>query len=287
MDIEESCIEIIKSRSKPLKPIPAGVSGRGKIRKSLEAILFDIYGTLFVSGGGDISTTELKIKPDTLEKLLKKYGIKLNAIKVLQEYIRKIKKNHDSMKKRGIEYPEVEIDFIWMQVLGIEDRGMARLFACDFEMTFNPVWPMPYLKELLEVLREKRIKAGIVSNAQFYTPLIFRAFFDNPPQELGFDRDLIFYSFQVGEAKPSTFLFQKAKEKLEEIGIKPLKTLYVGNDMLNDIYPSFITGFQTALFAGDRRSLRLRKGEKRCFYIEPGLIVTGLQELVEIINKMR
>jgi len=285
MDIEEACINIIKSNSRPLKPIPTGMGRRGKIKKKLKAVLFDIYGTLFISRGGDISSTDLKIKSQVLKKLLNRHGITLDAKKVLQDYINEIRKNHDLMKKRGVEFPEVNIDFIWMKVLGIEQRDAAKLFTCDFEVTFNPVWPMPYLEELLEVLREKKIKAGIISNAQFYTPLMFRALLNSMPGELGFDERIVFYSYQMGEAKPSISLFHKARENLEKMGIEPSKTLYMGNDMLNDIYPSSRAGFQTALFAGDRRSLKLRKEEEKCFSVEPDLIVTGLKDLAEDIKE--
>jgi len=38
----------------------------------------------------------------------------------------------------------------------------------------------------------------------------------------------------------------------------PHQVLYVGNDMKSDIIPAKKCGFKTALFAGDKRSLRTR-----------------------------
>ena len=42
-------------------------------------------------------------------------------------------------------------------------------------------------------------------------------------------------------------------------GVAPGEVLYVGNDMLNDVYAAGQVGFRTALFAGDQRSLRMRQ----------------------------
>ena len=49
--------------------------------------------------------------------------------------------------------------------------------------------------------------------------------------------------------------------------------------MLNDIYPAAAAGFITALFAGDRRSLRLRKEHPACKGLQPDAIVLDLEDL--------
>lgn len=54
------------------------------------------------------------------------------------------------------------------------------------------------------------------------------------------------------------------KKRGIQLGIESSQTLYVGNDMLNDIYPAQQLGLKTAFFAGDQRSLRKRfKGLNR------------------------
>ena len=57
----------------------------------------------------------------------------------------------------------------------------------------------------------------------------------------------------------------------------------LGNDMLNDIYPARNVGFQTALFAGDKRSLRLRTEDPRCRDLTSDLVVTDLGQLIQLI----
>ncbi|MBS3759794.1 MAG: HAD family hydrolase, partial [Desulfobacterales bacterium] len=100
-----------------------------------------------------------------------------------------------------------------------------------------------------------------------------------PLEKMGFSPGLIFYSYQYGVAKPSRRLFQLAAGELKKMGIEEEDALYVGNDRLNDILPAKTEGFQTALFAGDKQSLRLREGDSRCTGVIPDLVITALNQL--------
>jgi putative hydrolase of the HAD superfamily len=98
---------------------------------------------------------------------------------------------------------------------------------------------------------------------------------------LGFDPSLVFLSYQYDRAKPDRYLFETARTKLDEYGIADRQTAFIGNDMRNDIVPAARVGFQTILFAGDQRSLRLRENESSLDRsVEPDLVVTDLQQLI-------
>ena len=155
-----------------------------------------------------------------------------------------------------------------------------QLLAVEYECRVNPVWPMPNLQKALKLQKEEGRVLGIVSNAQFYTPLLFPALLETPLAALGFDPGLCVWSYELLEAKPSTRLFERVLETLAQTqGISPEQTLYVGNDRLNDIWPAAQLGCKTALFTGDRRSLRLREQDDRCRSVEPDLIIDGLLQL--------
>jgi putative hydrolase of the HAD superfamily len=124
---------------------------------------------------------------------------------------------------------------------------------------------------------------GLISNAQFYTPLLFKWFLGVFPENLGFDADLTVYSYRYGEAKPSKTLFDACSNTLNERGLSPSSVVYVGNDVLNDILPASTLGWQTTLFAGDRRSLRLRQDRAECRTIRPDLVITDLRQLLDWI----
>jgi putative hydrolase of the HAD superfamily len=268
-----------------LEPIPTDLSPAGALRHEIRCILFDIYGTLFVSASGDISLSEHNSPQQTKVKLLlDKYGIQIPPGELLDQFFAAIRQRHAELRHRGTEFPEVKIDRIWQQVLQLNDLSAARQFAAEFEFIANPVYPMPHLAELLSACRNQGYWMGIISNAQFFTPLLFKWFLNLDTNSLGFSRDLVFYSYMFETAKPSPALFNRAAEKLTEKTIPPAAVLYVGNDMLNDIYPAATVGFQTALFAGDRRSLRLRQDDYRCRDLKPDLVLTDLVQLIRHIS---
>ena len=145
----------------------------------------------------------------------------------------------------------------------------------------NPVWPLPGARECVDQLGRAGRTLGLVSNAQFFTMDLLRLLLPGPGGSAWFTDDLRFLSYQQGRAKPSTYLFELAGQALERRGIACNEVLYVGNDMLNDIWPASSCGFRTALFAGDARNLRWRSEEPRVRGLEPDLVVT---ELIDVIH---
>jgi putative hydrolase of the HAD superfamily len=265
----------------PLSPIPTGLEAGGKLPDPVSGVMFDIYGTLFISGSGDIGTVRKRLRnSNRLDALISEYGITATPETLLTAYFSAIEKTHERLKQSGIDYPEVEIDRIWQEVLNIDGIDTIRRFATEFELIVNPVYPMPHLAELLTGCREKKLAMGIVSNAQFFTADLFQWFLGKDPEMLGFDPELLIYSFRHGCAKPSPRLFDAAVQALGRKGIDPAQVLYLGNDMRNDVWAAGRAGFRTALFAGDTRSLRLRKDMTECRDIAPDLLITDLNQLI-------
>jgi putative hydrolase of the HAD superfamily len=244
-------------------------------------VLFDIYGTLFVSAAGDIQTggngegAEGMTVPGALSG---EYAGPFRG-KELAAYFHSAVKRIHRERASQTPFPEVRVEEIWAAFLrsrfprrapsrknpaalpgqpDAPDEGAEEL-ALRFELAVNPVYPMPGLAETLGGLKKAGYTLGLISNAQFFTPLLFDAFLGAPPEALGFDPSLLIYSYKTGEAKPSPRLFAQALDRLAPRGIGAENCLYVGNDMRNDIYGAASAGCQTALFAGDSRSLRLRE----------------------------
>lgn len=283
--------DLITQYQKPLIPLPAGVEEEGTLREKVRVVLFDVYGTLFVSESGDISIAQEGAfrkeggRLSLLRALFKRYGVESDVHEVLQRFFEEIRTVHEKRRARGFVHPEVEIDRIWMDVLGLDGIETARRVAVEYESIVNPVYPMPHSLVTIEALKNRGILIGLISNAQFFTPLLFEAFFGRTLDELGFSRTLVIFSFVHGAAKPSSLLFSHAVEALKKKKIKPRHALYVGNDMRNDIVPAAEAGFQTALFAGDRRSLRLRKDDSHCAGIKPDLRITDLLSIVREVEE--
>ncbi len=277
--------EHLANRFSPLEPIPTGLDPVLPPQGKIEAVLFDVYGTLFISGSGDISLAQsVDRADDLLAALLLKFDIETPPDILQKHFFAAIKASHAAGRQQGKPYPEVEIDVIWQSVTGVEDLQRVRQFAIEYELLVNPVAPMPHLAEVLSACRTAGVAMGIISNAQFFTPLLFDWFLDATPAELGFSEELLFYSWQWGLAKPSQKLFQTALQKLADRGTSPQKTVYIGNDMLNDVLPARLAGFKTALFAGDKRSLRLRSDDPRCTQLKSDMVLTDLTQLAKLLD---
>ena len=257
----------------------------GILNHPIDCILFDVYGTLFISDTGDIGVAKAKDqKQPQLKELLDKYDLMTTPEKLLQALYARIEEVHAELRKEGVDFPEVEIDKIWMHILRTDDQDFIRKFAIEFELIYNPVYPMPHLTELLSTLKQRRLLMGIISNAQFFTPYLFEWFLGNDLKHLGIHPDLIFLSYQLKRAKPSAMLFDLAVQRLSQLGVQAAAVLYIGNDMLNDIHPARNAGFTTALFAGDKRSLRLRQDDPRCADISADLVITDLCQLLDYLK---
>jgi len=238
------------------------------------------------------------VKRDAVTKAFDNIGVRYDSRRppTAEEFHTAIEDAHAVSKARGIETPEIDVLEIWGLVLSrwnAEGRIFptadidSRDFALEYETLANPVWPMPGAAECLDRLRTVGFVLGIVSNAQFYTRLLFPALLGKTLDGLGFEPDLQVFSFEHGFGKPGRGLCEVASKRLASRGILPNETLFVGNDMLNDVAPAAAVGFRTALFAGDARSLRLRDGDPRVEGVAPDLVLTSWDQLPGCLTTQR
>ena len=316
----ETAILILRRRSAARSPRPvddgsALGSPPGRLLAStpapvegIRAILFDIYGTLFVSASGDVGTALSEGENDRFTEAFAEavphlVGMRARARDLPAElgesaseaYFNAISRAHAASRRAGIDYPEVEIRHIWQEacdeltsagfLFRQPDPAEIERLALSYELRSNPVWPMPEAARTLGELATAGYRLGIVSNAQFFTPLLFPALMGAEPQDLGFDPGACTFSFAQGVAKPSSRLFDEPLRHLRDShGITPAEILYVGNDMRNDILTAGRAGCRTCLFAGDRRSLRLRGGDREAADITPDAVIRSMSELHSVLS---
>ena len=288
--------EIFRKHLRPMEPVATGMTPVLKRLGGIRAVLFDVYGTLFISGSGEVGSAERSMAAQgPLEEALRAMEIStLGPVgQGVEHLFRLIEVSHARSRRAGIEYPEVDIVELWGEVMvDLVRRGMVeelagraadpRRLAVEYEARANPCWPMPHLRECLQRLRRGGLVLGLVSNAQFYTPELFEALLGQPAEKWGFQAELQHYSYRYGRAKPGLGLFQRAMSALADRSIAAGEVLYVGNDMLNDVFPAAKLGLRTALFAGDARSLRLRE-EEQLEGIWPELVLTDLRQVMDCI----
>jgi putative hydrolase of the HAD superfamily len=281
---------IIRRLAAPLDPQPTGETPVLPRLGGIRAVLFDVYGTLFVSASGDIDAAAALDRGSAFTNAAALCGLidppdGASAVRRCDEVIAR---RHAAAREEGVAFPEVDVLDVWRSVFGdlvgqAPDDAALKRFATVYENLVNPVWPMPGCRETLDRLREANLPIGLVSNAQFYTLPMFEGLLEATPEALGIGDDLVVLSYRIGHAKPGTAIFEHAAAALERRGISPDAALVVGNDLLNDVAAAEAVGFRTALFAGDRRSLRKREGDARVQFARPDVVLTDLRQLTETL----
>lgn len=291
-------INTIRALAHPLAPKPTGVRPKIRHLAGIKAVLFDVYGTLLISGAGDISYGAEANKTREFMAAAQAVGWDVDNSKTAALFVaswrQNIRAHRHSLKQDGIAWPEINIEQVWNETLTTWRQkhpcghrlGLNRIrrLIIEYECRINPVWPMPGLSGVLPRLKAIGLILGIVSNAQFFTPLNLAAFPETGWTKGLFDQTLCAWSYRWKEAKPSSRMLESVLYRLSRYhGITPSETLVVGNDMLNDILPANRLGCQTALFAGDARSLRLRSEKPECSTVTPSLILTRMAQLPKAV----
>ena len=300
----QSMIQLLKELD-ILEPIPTGVAPHYHRDDAIKAVIFDIYGPLLISESGDID--ESSMTTQSLKIALDAAGVRLRADDgkeehhilrhLLHSFTLSVKQHHKLANEKNIPFPEVNIIEIWETVVHCgKKQHLVRTYNPEqikcltfvFEVLSNKVYPMPGMARVLETMQNKGLAVGIVSNAQFYTPIIMNYFLDrkNGVDNIdGIDPALQIYSYKERIAKPETKLYQRVLQPLQEqYNIEPNECLFVGNDMYKDVWPAQQLGIKTALFAGDQRSLRLRREKPELKNVKPDFTITELSQLTSVVS---
>lgn len=310
--MSQSLVDVFRRLSRPMQPIATGETPRLTRLPGVRVVLFDIYGTLLISGSGEVGSVDRRGSDANLWAALEAVGIGRGECAsdaqqssgsaqdgdppaVAGLLVEAIRTEHALARQQGVEFPEVDLREIWPRVVAdLASHGAVDVSACggldvqrlaiEYEARNNPCWPMPGARQCLTRLAERGVVLGLVSNAQFYTPLLLEALLSTEPASWQFAPELRLFSYEHRHGKPGGLLFEKAVSALGAMSLSPGEALYVGNDMLNDVWPAQVAGFKTALFAGDARSLRWRQDDPRLAGVSPDVILTELAQLDEVVT---
>jgi putative hydrolase of the HAD superfamily len=138
-----------------------------------------------------------------------------------------------------VDYSALIAQLLAESGIDADDAGVWRFIEAE-----HAVWkPAHQLAStthaLLEVLRERGLKLGIVSNA-FDPPALLHRDLD----ELGIASriDIAVFSSEVGKRKPHPAMFERA---LEALGVEAGRTLFVGDSLAGDIGGAAALGMST------------------------------------------
>ena len=307
-------VDVRLSNKNVPQPVPADVNPQIADLSDARAVFWDVYGTLCGVSVGDLQRTleyenrltqaagavieEFQLAP----ALTQLYPDRLADIALRDRYLELIAESHERSRAAGIECPEVVIEQIWLWILehcrqaGYEtgydepllDTAYRAAYFFDASIQYNYLYPG--IADCLTKLSEAHLVQGIISNAQFYTPIQLRRLLrealqrDNVELEDFFDESLVFFSYELGYSKPNQGAFQKANRVLAQRGIKPEEVVYIGNDMLNDVWAAARAGWRTILFAVDESQTTLRSDEPNCTQVQPDAVVTNAESLLEMFG---
>lgn len=254
--------------------------------KDIRAVIFDVYGTLLhywkpefekPEGKAGALFAAFRVTADHfgMSAALVSMNAEESPEKTLHDlYHGLIALNHDKSLNKGITFPEVRIEEVWMVILLMlkrhgydathlnlgNDREVAQCIAFFYNAHALGRRFYPGVVDALKTLKSKNMTLGIVSNAQFYTPMDLTLLIRDQSKgayddylEL-FDPDLVIFSYEIGYAKPNPGIFRKLFDALYEFHILPSQTVFVGNDLVQDIQPAQEAGMKTAFFIGDDQS---------------------------------
>lgn len=264
--------------------------------KDIQVAIFDIYGTIINYWEESFRSEEEKqlfIK-DVFKRTSEYFGFtevleKIDPTKLPEEtlydfYHGLIAMKHEEGRKNGKTFPEIRIDELWNVILSIlinngytlEDhlRGSRKDTAMCIAYFYNFfALKRGFFPEVISTLKELKannIKLGIISNAQFYTPIDITLFLRDQDDSLVdyselFEPDFTFFSYEYGVAKPSGIFYDRLFDALYEHSVLPEQTVFVGNDLLLDIKSAQDVGLKAALFTGKKESTFTHNKENQIF----------------------
>jgi putative hydrolase of the HAD superfamily len=270
--------------TRSLEPVP--YTSKSEKLFDVRAVIFDVYGTIVNYWRPGLENTENRsgFFQEAFRKVADRFGFTQFLIEMDPEadpgrtlydlYHGLIALSHEKSVKAEIEFPEVKIEDVWGLILLMLKRhgynpdknlpenpsDLSRYCAFCYNFYSLGRGLYPDVVDTLTTLRKSNIFLGLLSNAQFYTPMDLTLFVREQSRgacddynEL-FNPDLTFFSYEYGVAKPNQLLFRKLYDALYEYHILPEQTIFAGNDLVLDIEPAAKAGMRTALFTGDRFS---------------------------------
>ncbi|HVM62478.1 MAG TPA: HAD family hydrolase [Verrucomicrobiae bacterium] len=228
-----------------------------------KVILWDVYDTLVAARRGDLDSLlrrEAELQA-AFDRTVKNFGIHAEPTQLHELFVRGIEAERQMRIAEGIPHPEVRVDEIWFKILekfAAEETptlNFAREVALFFERQANPKELQFRAYDVLTTLRGRGFIQGIISNGQFYTPIELSELLGEASRgairtyESVFDPQLVFFSYDLGVAKPDPTALQRAVKTLAEYSIMPDDCVMIGNSLVNDVAPAQHFGFRTVLFA--------------------------------------
>jgi putative hydrolase of the HAD superfamily len=138
-----------------------------------------------------------------------------------------------------VEYPALARELLAEIGVGVDDQQLERFLIAE-HAAWAPARKLASMSlALLDAIRERGLKTGLVSNSMDPGWILLR---DLEAMGLADRLDVAVFSSDVGLRKPRPEIFRRA---LDELGVAPERTLFVGDRLREDIGGAHALGMRT------------------------------------------
>ncbi len=277
----------------------------------VRVVAWNVYGTLLNIVTGQVvfehpNKFVMDIALDKTVQEFKMWGSMSRKPGQPSEYMREIYDRVMSEQRLapspGEKHPEIVADRVWeaivKKLLQKEykwDTAMygplaeySRKIAYFFHASLQGTACYPGAAAALEHVQGAGLRNGLIADAQPFTLVqLARGLAAEHPAaraEALFDRSLRALSFEQGGRKPSERLFKHFAQQLGALGLAAPQVLHVGSRIAEDLAPAKKLGMRTALFAGDKESLKVTAEQLKDPATRPDVLLTELPQIADVVS---
>ena len=308
LSLDQYVCEYLPKKGLPWPAAPAPVPA--KARPSLEplpvrCVLWTVYGTLLSVPGGELAfEADIPFVTDmAFDKTIQEFKMWNSMSRkpgAPAAYMKELfKKAYDLVRLTG--GGEVRSELVWddifKKLMGKEygyDGGTygppteyVKKIAYFYHASIQGCGAYPGAADAVRMLSERGVRQGLLADGQCFTSAQLRKGLRE--QDPAFDpaahlNGPCVLSAENGSKKPADELFRAAAAAAGAKGYDPAEVLHVGSSLTRDIGPAKRAGFRTALFAGDKTSLRATADGLRDPHLRPDVLLTELPQVLEVIG---
>lgn len=278
----------------------------------IKAVVWNVYGTLLTISDGQLllrhpQAIRMQV---AMEKTIHEFNMWASMTRrpgQPWEYF--LPKYNDAVEQATLaggcqkgDFPEVNSAQVWAKLLELlsrkeyeydEDRygdwdEYAEKVAYFFQLCLQGCQGAKSALQSVTAVAEAGLQQGLLAEAQPYTLAQLLQGLERqgrlPPLAKLFAPGCLIQTYELGVRKPSLSLYRQCRERFGELDIAPEQILYVSSRVAEDLAVAKQQGFRTALFAGDKLSLKATAAECKDPATKPDRLITNLNQIQIILD---
>lgn len=239
--------------------------------KNSKIVFFDMGNTLLHFHYGKTDEEKDDIGIEYLTNFLKRYNPKIEFDDVKRGFFDEWQKVMPLRKINHIEYPVEDYlnDFLKIYDIELDLDNCIEALDIFYSEYRNNVWIEEELNKILENIRQKGYRIGVISNSCRYDEVMINCF-----KKAKIDKyiDTFTFSYYLKVGKPNKKIFEIALDKME---VSPKDAIMVGDNLKSDIKPAQELGL-TGIWFNKNHTLNDTD-------IKPDYEIFKLKELVDLL----